>query len=67
MAHNLLVAKPRHVTTLARFSTLRCLSLMKVEYLSIAEVSRELTWPFGMRESYGSGIITSALRLRCAC
>ncbi len=57
MAHNLLVAKPRHMTTLARFSALRCLSLLKVEYLQTAEVSRELTRPLGMREGYSSGIL----------
>ena len=35
------MAKPRHETTLARFSALRCLSLLKVEYLRCAEVNRE--------------------------
>ena len=41
VAHNLLLAKaPRHRTTLARFSALRCLSLLNVEYLQAAEVSQ---------------------------
>ena len=51
------MGKPRHETTLARFSALRCLSLLKVEYLLPAEVHWQLTWPLKMLYSSGSSII----------